>query len=209
MIPMKYEFDYIVVDRDEWIDDRTDAESSDEVQAAYDHFNDEVLGDRLASDRPAVVTVGAHSFETYTYQSERVLQWLKTLNATGIYGDGGPVQVCSYNEENFLSDDIIMTFANTEQFGPLFIWQAGVFTDSTVHVLVFNGDDDADAFSWASGYANCSNGDACGMEWIIESAYALWPNGGGESYKIGELTKNDDGEPLCPHDGGTLTFWAG
>lgn len=181
MIPLTFEHDYVVCDRDEWIDDRTDEHS--EAQEAFDAF--------------------LESGDFYS-ESEAVEAWLESLEAVGLYGEGKPSSVCTYNEDNFLSDDMIMTLAHTEAYGSLFIWQHGIWTRSRVNVLAFTGYDDADAYAWASGYASCP----CKAEWIIESACILWRNGGGESHKIHDLETDDDGNALCPKCKGRLEFSA-
>lgn len=196
MIELKLEHDYVVCDTEEWVEDRTDGEHA-EATEAWEMWREA---------------------NPDGYESEALITWLKTLDATGIYGESGPMQVCTVNEENFLSGDFILTFANTEAYGTLFITQPGYFMSGNPTIYTFNGDDDSDAFGWASGWARCDceigwHEGGCDAEWIIESACKLWQNGGGQTERIcdvlqvSEVTGNT--YAVCPRCGyGNLTFWA-
>jgi hypothetical protein len=157
--------------------------------------------------------------------SDMVSDWAHSLgNVSGIYGDHGPVFVATCNYDSFLSDDIAYSFLHLSAFrtgenGEEEEWQ---HTLIVVHgqgyhltypnwcdVREFNGDDDANAFSYASGFAAHSTREDC-AEWIIENAVRLWPNGGrGNTHDIGDcILPNEDGEGhslVCPECGDILT----
>ena len=81
MLKLKEEFDYLIVDTDEWLQDR--AEEVPTLSEAAQEW-------QQADSTP---------------YPQRMLDWVKETfpTATGIYGDGGPFDGCTYNEENFLT----------------------------------------------------------------------------------------------------------
>lgn len=195
MLEMTIKYDYVVVDTDAWIADRT-AGVNQEATDAYDAWREE---------------------HPLPYRTESYLTWLTGMGATGLYGENAPTTVCTVNEENFLSGDIVLTLAHTERYGSLLCVQEGYWTRGPVTFYSFIGDDDADAFAYSNGYAVCSCGGpyrsgACDAEWIIESACTIWQNGGGQTESIADVIYRDDnGEAfaICPRcHMGNLTFYA-
>jgi len=190
-------WDFLSVDTDEWIADRTDGLNV-EANKAMDHAIDNGL---------------------------TVEEWLEKIGATGIYGEGSPTAVNTYNEDNFLSRDLGIILAHTEKYGDLFIWAYGdAYGYGSWIAYTFNGDDDGDAYDYGSGYATCTmnvgykNG-GCDAEWIIESGCYIWNNGGrGGMYddgrvRISDTLQHDDLEDInsavCPRCRyGNLTFWS-
>lgn len=186
MIELTVEHGSVVGDTQEWLADIS--EPHDVAQNDFDAYAE------------------AHS-EVY-YVGQNILPWLDTLcddgHATGLYGEDEPTQACTVNEENWLSSDVQVTFARTDRYGPLLIWQHGYYTGNPVHVCAFNGDDDSDAFSWAGG---CAGHEDCDSEWILEKACAIWRNGGGTYISLWDLDQDDDGNMLCPDHGVPLEFY--
>lgn len=196
MLELQTEYDYITVDTDEWVGDRV-SEVNEEATEAFEAFASDSYEDRFVS--------------------HRLLSWLGALGATGLYGDNEPNQTCTVNEETYLSDDFILTFAHTEEYGTLYCVQDGYMSDSPVTIYSFNGDDDADAFGWATGGASCSDPE-CESEYNLESACQLYDQGrseggGQRSYNIADdvIIRDEDGDyiPTCPRCGKVgITFWA-
>ena len=77
MLRLKEEYDYLIVDTDEWLQDR-----AEEVTALSEAAQEWQQAD------------------TSPYP-QRMLDWVKETfpTATGIYGDGEPFDGCTYNEE--------------------------------------------------------------------------------------------------------------
>ena len=221
MIDLHIEWDYLVGDTDEWIEDRT-AGLNEDAQRNLD----EVLSsweDTIPHRR--------------VWDSEVIEKWLASIGATGLYGEGPATMTMTYNEDNFLSRDLAFFLAHTEEYGDLFIWSyADVYGPIGVwHAYTFNGDDDADAYSYGSGWAVCScqihtrKNDqdrwpygGCDAEWILEAGGCyLWNNGGGGGmYDDGKVNVSDilhrsdedgiESYAICPRcHYGNLTFFGG
>ena len=206
MLRLKEEYDYLIVDTDEWLQDR-----AEEVTALSEAAQEWQQAD------------------TSPYP-QRMLDWVKETfpTATGIYGDGGPFDGCAYNEENFLSDDFVYTyftvpFALTDDndydkySGETYmVTQPGCMTTGQPTVWrALDSHDETSLLDWASGYANCpGTNDTC--DWIIQSAgYHIWQNGGVyHPVRFADLEQqlDEDGEPtnvrLCPVCKGPMEFWA-
>ena len=186
MIKLTAECDYVVGDTDAWLADMSSP--NEEAQESFDAF--------------------LEATQEY-YDGNAIMPWLESLDGdvTGLYGDGKPFTGVSCNEDNWLSDDVMVTLAHTEQFGDLLIWQYGIYLGATVHVCSFDSMEDADAYSWSGGSAGHADGSECDSEWIIASACILWPNGGrGETHRMWDLPTNDKGQMLCPDHGAVLAF---
>lgn len=212
MIDLHIEFDYLVGDTDEWIEDRTAGLNEDaqrDLETVLTSWEDTIPHRRV-------------------WDSEVIEKWLASIGATGLYGEGPATMTMTYNEDNFLSRDLAFFLAHTEAYGDLFIWSyADAYGPTGVwHAYVFNGDDDADAYGYSSGGAVCTcqserfRGGGCDAEWILESGGCyLWHNGGkGGMYDDGRVNVSDilhrsdqDGVPdyaICPRCRyGNLSFY--
>lgn len=184
MLDLRIEFDYLVVDTLDWLNDISEA--NDELT--------ESLAEYLGDDYATV---------------ERVTEWLTETfgeRPTGIYGDGDPVQVSTCNEDSFLSRDISFVFARTDAGTFIIDTGVGYFlrTGSSATVRDFLGHDDAEAFSYSQGgAAHADPTSQCAVDWIIESGYYLYPNGGGMNPSpIDQHIR--DGALHCPECGGEL-----
>lgn len=207
MIELKIEHDYLVCDTDEWIEGRISGPNQ-EAERAWRHAEDNGL---------------------------TIEGWLAKIGATGLYDEGSASMVLTYNEDNFLDRDLAIILAHTERFGDLFICSyADAYGPSGYwHFGNFNGDDDADAYGYTSGYADCTcqvhnrsnQGDTwpyggCDAEWILEAGGCyLYSNGGrGGMYDDGKVRTADillqseetgEGYAICPRCRyGNLIFWA-
>lgn len=214
MIELKFEYDYVVGDTDEWLSDFTS--ENEAAQDAFDKFCERDGAEYyVGNDIPKWL---ATLHDDRDYQVDDLddgeygpVRWARNSKPTGLYHDGAPFCAVSYNEDNWLSRDIMVTLAHTAEFGDLLIVQNGTYLGSAVDVLSFNGDDDSDAFTWASGGASHADGSECDCDWLIESACMLYQNGGGQvadfTGRIAELDKDEDGHALCPVHGRALSFW--
>lgn len=198
MLDLNVNDGYVEIDTDEWLNDFSEiSETWTNAFVAYANMRNE-------------------SWVT----SDMVRDWAHSLgNVSGIYGEDGPVTVSTTNVDSFLSNDITYTFLRlsairTNENGEDEEWQHSLIvthgagyslaSPNWCEVREFNGYDDADAFSYASGYAAHSTRTDC-AEWIIENACQLWPNGGGTgSVSISDCTlPNETGGgyslvcPLC------------
>jgi hypothetical protein len=104
---------------------------------------------------------------------------------------------------------------------------SGYYNDRAGYAQVreFIGDDDSDAFRYASGYVVHTEPVAdnpCPMDWILDTPHVLWPNGGGvrdlprvEAYILGTFDEDGDEDTsdgvslYCPECGQTLAPYAG
>lgn len=199
-------YGYLSVDAETWLD------SFSEVSETWtEAFNAYCLMRASSSYNDRYVT------------SDMVSDWAYSLGqAFGIYGEGNPVTVATCNVDSFLENDVTYTFLHLEAWRRdgegieypnthtlIVVHGHGYMAETAGYAEVreFNGDDDGDAFSYASGFAAHSDNENC-AEWIIESACILWPNGGGTSYRISDCITTvsaKDGEeveaflscPLC------------
>jgi hypothetical protein len=200
MLPLTVEkWGYLEIDTDEWLGDR--AEFSPDLT---DQFTD---------------WAEAQGLSDHYVREDDIYRWLESLGTvTGLYGDPARCVVGStYNEDNFLSSDFGFCFAHVESDEIsetlIIVHVTGYMLryPGDVEVYRFTGDDDGDAFGYASGYAAHTSGrDDC-AGWIIESACVLWPNGGGESFRVSDCIGEDDdgnGYLVCPLCWETLTPYA-
>jgi len=150
MIDLHIEHDYLIGDRDEWVEDRTDGVNV-EADRAMEHALDNGLD---------------------------LVDWLNRIKATGLYGEEVFV-VNTYNHDNFLSGDLGIVLAHTEKWGDLLIIaNADAYGFGSWTAYNFTGDDDADAYGYTSGYASCDM-PGCDAEWILQhGGVDIWQNGG-------------------------------
>lgn len=204
MLELEWRGDYVSVDVGAWIDDRTD--THDEAQEAFDTYA-EARGDQYVGESIAPWLASLGGVETVDDYGDTNV----TAAPSGLYGEDGPWHVFSGNGDNYLSDEVSVTLAHTDQYGSLLLVQQGYYSGASVDVYAFIGDDDADAVGWSSGYAGHADGSDCDSEWIVESACKLWPNGGRSpsgsgTFSLWELeTRND--MPVCPDHGVPMTLW--
>jgi len=214
MINLKFEHDYVIGDTDDWLDDITD--ENDAAQEAFDKFCEREGAEYFVGNDIPKWLATLHDDRDYQLDNDLEpgeygpVRWAYNRKPTGLYHDGAPFCAVSYNEDNWLSRDIMVTLAHTAEYGDLLIVQDGTYLGSAVQVFAFIGDDDSDAFDWASGGATHSDGTECDCEWIIESACMLYQNGGPQladfTGRIADLPKDDDDNPLCPVHGKVLAF---
>lgn len=193
--------DYLEIGSEEWLDDFS--EISETWTNAFQAYADMVGG---------------------YVSSAMVKDWAGSLgDATGIYGEDGPVTVSTVNCDSWLSSDITFTFLHlsairTDDVGEDEEWQHTLIvthgsgymlsTANWCEVREFNGDDDGDAFGYDSGYAVHATKD-CGADWILENAFRMWRNGGrGNNPDISDcILPTEDGDAyalVCPDCGDTL-----
>jgi hypothetical protein len=151
--------------------------------------------------------------------TEAVLARMAALGYTkfaGVYGENDATSVSMCNEDHYLDDDLSFVFLRCEKDGwpRTFIiingrgyWQSKI---SECDVYEFTGDDDAEAFGYASAYVGC---DTCDSDLLVEHN-TIFRNGGGddrwEISEISELDGEDEWQVPCPDcPNGRLHFMVG
>ena len=177
MIQLNIEFDYIVGDTQEWLDDMTTQDKN--------------------SDR---CTVDFENWAEDTFQANPV-EFFNSIGATSFYGENPVSGIFTEYYDNYLSSDIRMVYAESEKYGRILAvaWQYS----NTYEFYKFLGDG-TEWLGFDKGYASCSA--PCSTEWIIERACKLWRNGGyGATVDIADTIR--DGKAYCPDCGSEMTFW--
>lgn len=210
MVTLRFEVGgYLVADTQEWLDDRSS--ELPEAQSAFDAYCQD-----HAHDDPRDYFPGTHAYRMTT--GLLLLGWLRTLEASGLYGGGEPFQIATCNMESYLDDDVNLVLAHTDQYGSLLCVQ---LTDSygnidyPIKIRSFDSIEDADVLP-EGGYANCTY---CGSraELLLEGVSVIWSNGGryGSRYvsqlEVDEDDYSDDyyGQPYCPIcSAGHLKFYS-
>ena len=219
------ESDYLSIDVQDWLED----------VASWD----DILSTQFQDAAQSIVDAGELGGSDYA-TTENVLYVLRDLGYTdfsGLYGEDDPMHVSTCNEESFLAHDVSFLYVTAKKDGwvDTFIVMTGqdYWQDKIQFCQVYMVDDmDVTApLSYGNGYAAhvdqpkgkhwsekhqrvVEYKDGCPMDWIIESAFTLWPNGGttpafGELPRVWDVIVEDDEKASgykmeCPHCGGEL-----
>ena len=126
-------------------------------------------------------------------------------DATGIYGDGKPFTVNTYNGECSLSQTLQFHFFRVNDETSYIALQIhggcdvrGGYTAPRVFEVT---DDDASIFSVADVSAHCNN-EECEASWYSDNGgYNFYANDGETDLESGDLKADEDGNYLCPECG--------
>jgi hypothetical protein len=200
MINAELQYDeYLLASADEWLADV--AEFAPDITAAFCDVDDEADG--YATTEVVLARMEALGYSGFT----------------GIYGEeSNVVSVSMCNEDHYLDDDLSFVFLHCErdEWPHAFIiingrgyWQSKI---SDCEVYEFTGDDDAEAFGYASASVGC---DTCDSDLLVEHNTIFRNGGGGERWDIASIVRVDESElayvpcpnPDCPS--GRLHFMVG
>jgi hypothetical protein len=125
--------------------------------------------------------------------------------ATGIYGDGKPFTVNTYNGECSLSQTLQFHFFRVDDETSYIALQihggADVRGGYTMPKVFEITDDDAAIFSFADVSAHCDN-DECEASWYSDNGgYKFYANDREEEFQGDEIKANEDGHYVCPECG--------
>jgi hypothetical protein len=125
--------------------------------------------------------------------------------ATGIYGDGKPFTVNTYNGECSLSQTLQFHFFRVDGETPYIALQihggADVRGGYTMPRIFEVADDDAAIFSCAGVSAHCDNAE-CEASWYSDDGgYHFYANDREEDFQGGDIEANEDGHYVCPECG--------
>ncbi len=185
MLELTVEYDYLTVDTREWLDDVSADDMPEETEAL----------EAWLTERDA----------TYAH-SDLIVEWVRETygSATGIYGDGDPMDIATCNHDSFLDRDVSFVYVETPDHALMIVngWSYYSGTPSEVEVRRLHEHDTEAAFSFDSGYAGHAHDSSCQAEWLIEHACKLVANGGMGHHDIADFT--DGGKLYCPDCGGEL-----
>lgn len=217
MLPLTVETDYLSVDTDAWLDDLSEVD--DELTADLVAYL-EALGDMYVQPENVLAWLTAVAQRCDLTDQDDIERWLadEYTPPSGIYGEDGPTSVATCNEDTFLTNEISFTFAHAGDLTLIVETGREQFAHSPAYAVVrqFNGDDDSDAFRYASGWLSHTTpgyAEKCGTEWILEDTVRMWRNGGrGYMPRIDDcILPNEEGELhiVCPDCGDVLAAFCG
>lgn len=221
-VTLKAEYGYLDISAktQPWLDARV--ELNEELTERLDRWDDAPCN-RHKSHLECMVTwvdmcVDRHEFDTY---GEPLRDWTFS-SATGIYGEGEPVMVNTYNHESILDEVLQFLYLETLEHGELVILQrhrGGDVRGNYARPEVFNVvGDELCMFDDTRAYFGC---EVCDERWSADDGYTIYSDRSGRetlndlelrevtdrcasALKQSRFTPNTDGLLLHKDDGTVL-----
>jgi hypothetical protein len=202
----------VTVDADDWLYERAT------VNEEYDALLD-ILRDR----EEAKGYDGMDEYEICSFFPQYLIDIGQVESIAGIYGDGDPVTVNTYNHENVLDNTLLFTYWEDDNGGHVVVQKhlGGDVRGNYSMGTVYDTDVDCGIFDYARAYVCCSGGTispgvpdgqldmdgneaatvACNARWWTDDAYHFYRDD--DDYRdLAEYDpiESDDGY-TCPHCG--------